>query len=220
VLRDAVQRSDRIADPYTRVRLYWSLGRLAANDGRPHVSLGYFRRAVALLEATEDTLHLARAHLSCAWVLISSGSLSEASTHLQRAEELLGPHPEPVDVVMLRRNQAELARREGDADRAVARAREAIQLAGDAYPDERGSAWLVVAQARAMQGSVTDAERAYEEAAHLLDQGGTVRDRAECYRAWGRLLRNAGREAEALDVLERAADFAVDVRPQGLRVDH
>lgn len=215
VLRAAVEQSDRLSDPYSRVRLYWSLGRVAGNAGRPQASLNYFRRAIALLEATEDTLHLARAHLSCGWTLVSMGELEEAGRQLELAESLFGPAPATEDLVMLRRHQAELALRAGDFEEAVARAERAVDLAGESYPGERGNAWFVVAEAQARQGSVQDAEIAFAEATRLLDGHGAPRERAECYRAWGRLLRSTGREAEALDVLERAADFAVEVRGPG-----
>ncbi len=215
VLRDAVQQSDRLADPYSRIRLYWSLGRLASNEGRAQVALNYFRRAVALLEATEDTLHLARAHLSCAWTLIANGDADDVGDHLDSAERLFGARPESLDLVMLRRLQGSLALLRGDTETAISRARDALRLANDSLPDERGYAWFVIAEARAAEGSVADAERAFEEAAALIEQHGTPRARAACYRAWGRLLREVGREADALDVLERAADFAADVRVQG-----
>jgi tetratricopeptide (TPR) repeat protein len=212
VLRGAVRTSDELSDPHVRVRLYWSLGRVAGNAGRPQVSLGYFRRAVALLEATEHTQHLGRAHLSCAWVLIAGDEPQEAAAHLAEAESLFGPAAGQADMVMLRRHQAELAHRLGDAETAVERAHESIRLAGDAYPGERGNSWLVIAEARAAEGATAEAERAFAEAAQLLDRHGAPRERAGCYRAWGRLLRDEGREAEALDVLERAADFAAEIR--------
>ena len=37
-------------DPYMRVRLYWSLARLAANEGRSKTALANIRKAIALLE--------------------------------------------------------------------------------------------------------------------------------------------------------------------------
>jgi Predicted transcriptional regulator with C-terminal CBS domains len=40
------------ADPYMRVRLYWSMARLAHKDGRETVALTNARKAIALLEAT------------------------------------------------------------------------------------------------------------------------------------------------------------------------
>jgi tetratricopeptide (TPR) repeat protein len=216
VLRGVVRSSDTLSDPHTRVRLYWSLGRVAGNAGRPRASLGYFRRAVALLEATEHTLHLGRAHLSCAWVLLATEDVEDAAFHLDQAEQLFGASAEPADIVMLRRHQAELAIRTGDFGAALAHARQAIKLAGNAYPGERGNAWHVIAEAHFRQGASADAERAFAEAVYLLDRNGSPLERATCYRAWGRMLRELGREAEALDVLERAADFAVEMRVDGV----
>jgi len=43
----------------------------------------------------------------------------------------------------------------------------------------------------------------------LLGDNRRLREAAQAARGWGRMLRNAGREAEALDVLERATDLAV-----------
>src|SRR5438477_2577842 len=65
VLNDALSRADEVADAYTRVRLYWSLARLSGLQDQPGAALEYVRRAIALLEVTEDTRHLARAHLLC-----------------------------------------------------------------------------------------------------------------------------------------------------------
>jgi tetratricopeptide (TPR) repeat protein len=220
VLRGIVRGSAELSDPHNRVRLYWSLGRVAGNAGRPRVSLGYFRRAVALLEATEHTVHLARAHLSCAWVLLASDGIEDAAIHLEQAERLFGANAEQADIVMLRRHQAELASHSGNFDAAIAHAHAAIQLAGDEYPGERGNAWQVIAVAHARQGRAPDAERAFSEAVYLLDRHGSPLERATCYRAWGRLLRELGREAEALDVLERAADFAVELRADGAPSRH
>jgi predicted RNA polymerase sigma factor len=46
-------------------------------------------------------------------------------------------------------------------------------------------------------------------AVETLAEQGALRHLAETYRAWGKLLRAHGREDEALDVFERAADLAV-----------
>jgi hypothetical protein len=42
----------------------------------------------------------------------------------------------------------------------------------------------------------------------VLDAHGHKRDLIEAQRSWGKFLRRAGREKEALEVLERAADLA------------
>nr|MDQ2981305.1 hypothetical protein [Actinomycetota bacterium] len=169
--------------PYTRVRLYWSLGRLATREGQALSGLAYFRRAVALLEATEDTLHLARAHLSCAWALTKSGRAEEAGRHLELAEQLFWPKLESADLGWLRTEQAKRALKLG-------RAEEALAALGTSDP-----------------GELERADPAFRQALELLAGHRPARDCAAAYRAWAKLLRQADRETEALDALEQAAEL-------------
>ena len=92
----------------------------------------------------------------------------------------------------------------------------ALQLA-DELPNERGCAWLVVAEARAGAGSPGGADDAFREALALLAEQGTVRQHAAALRSYGRFLRDSGREREALDVFEQAAEVAsnLQVEPAG-----
>src|SRR5256714_6513552 len=73
VLLEAKERLEAVAGVRTRIRLYWSLARAASEERRFDRALAYLRRATALLEATEDTTELARAHLSCARMLVEEG---------------------------------------------------------------------------------------------------------------------------------------------------
>jgi tetratricopeptide (TPR) repeat protein len=207
-LQDVLDDSTMIADPHMRVRLYWSLGRVVAHQGNTAAALDYLRRAVAMLEATEDTVQLARAHLMCAWIFISSARAEDAGPHLEVAEKLLGPHPEPIDLAYLRTEQAKRAVKLGTADEAVARAQEALDVLGDSDPHERGSAWFALAEGHVLAGRTDAAEEAFRRAADLLEEHGRPSEATDALKAWARLLRSAGREAEANDVLERAAELA------------
>jgi transcriptional regulator with XRE-family HTH domain len=204
VVQDALERGEDAIDPYTRVRLYWSLGRISLESGKPLIALDHFRRAVALLEATEDTLHLARAHLSVAGSALATAAPDDAERHLRSAEVLLGPKPEPIDRVMLLRMRAELAARRGDCDTAVQLGGEAANAAAD-LPAQRGLALSAQAQGLALANDER-ADGVYREAIELLLTHGTRRDRAEAVRAYARYLRASGRDGEALDVLERLTD--------------
>jgi tetratricopeptide (TPR) repeat protein len=215
LLEELVEDPLEAADPYTRVRLFWSLGRLATREGRPLSGLGYFRRAVALLEATEDTLHLARAHLSCAWALTKSGRAQEAGRHLELAERLFGAEPDPADLGWLRTEQSKRAVRLGRPEEAIGCAEQALEALGTSDPGERGDALWALAEGRALAGDVDAADAAFREAVGLLSAYRPARDRAAAYRAWARALRAAGRETEALDVLERATE--VGSEPNGSR---
>ena len=206
------------ADRYTRVRLYWSLGRLSLEQAKPLAALDSFRRAVALLEATEDTVHLARAHVACADATISAGDdLAGAVHHLDEAERLLGPMPADGDLATIRRLQAMCAAASGDWAGAEHLASSALQLA-EGIPNERGGAWLVVAEARAGGGSTEGADEGFREALELLAEHGSLRQHAAALRSYGRFLRDEDREREALDVFELAAEVAsnLQVEPTGM----
>jgi tetratricopeptide (TPR) repeat protein len=213
VLREALGKSENGTDAYTRVRLYWAAARLAEVDGHPVRALDYARRAVALLEATEDTHHLARAHLLCAWIMGLEGKSEAAVPHLDKAEALLGSAPDPTDLAQLRVEQAKVAAHSGDGDTAVGRAREAIETLGDTYEAEQGSAWWALAEGLALQGDISEADGAFRHAVDALDSGARFREAAQCCRRWAKVLRDAGRDAEALDALERATDYAVRSQP-------
>ncbi|HYZ79095.1 MAG TPA: helix-turn-helix domain-containing protein [Gaiellaceae bacterium] len=209
VMSEALARSEGFTDPYTRVRLYWSLARLSEFEGKYVAALDYARRAIALLQATDDSLHLARAHLLAAWIMGAQGNAEASGRHLDFAERLLGPHPEPVDLARLRTEQAKRAALLGNGDEAVERARAALELLGDTYELDQGSAAWALAEGLALQGDIDAAGKEFERAVTLLSENRRLREAAQAARGWGRMLRNAGREAEALDVLERATDLAV-----------
>jgi tetratricopeptide (TPR) repeat protein len=209
VMTDALARSEASSDPYTRVRLYWSLARISEFEGKYMAALNYVRRAIALLQATDDSLHLARAHLLSAWIMGAQGNAEGSGKHLELAERLLGPHPEPVDLARLRTEQAKRAALLGDGDEAEMRAREALELLGDSYELDQGSAAWALGEGLALQGEVDKAGKEFQRAVELLSENRRLREAAQAARGWGRMLRSAGREAEALDVLERATDLAV-----------
>lgn len=210
VLDSALERAESMTDAYSRVRLYWSLARLNDLQGRPAAALDYVRRAIALLDVTDDTLHLARAHLLCGSILMTQDRADEAGKHFDVAEQLFGTTPEPIDVANLYTDQAQRAVRLGDGDEAVRRARAALDAAGDDYPHEQGNALWALAEGLALTGDTDGANDAFTQATTLLEAQGHRRDYIEAYRAWGKFLRRVGREEQALEVLERAADLAAE----------
>jgi tetratricopeptide (TPR) repeat protein len=208
VLDNVLVQAESLTDAYSRVRLYWSLARLTDLQGRPAAALDYVRRAIALLDVTDDTLHLARAHLLCGSILMTQGRLDEAGRHFDLAEQLFGPHPEPEDVANLRTDQSRRAAVLGDGEGAVRHARAALDAIGDEFQHEKGNALWALAEGLALTGDSDGADDAFRRATSLMEEQGHRRNHVEAYRAWGKFLRRAGREDEALEVLERAADLA------------
>jgi tetratricopeptide (TPR) repeat protein len=208
VLSGAFEDADELVDAYSRVRLYWSAARLNDVQGRPAAALDYIRRAIALLDATDDTLHLARAHLLAGSIMFSQDRADEARRHYELAEQLYGVNAEPQDLAELYTEQAKIAIHVGDAEEAIRKAQAGVDTAGDEFAREKGTALWALADARALAGDEDGANEAFREATAVLDAHGHKRDLIEAQRSWGKFLRRAGREKEALEVLERAADLA------------
>jgi len=75
-------------DPHEQVTMHWSLARLAYMEGQPRAALREIRRAIILLDHTEDSLELARAHLFAAEVHLWADNIPEAERHLALAAGL------------------------------------------------------------------------------------------------------------------------------------
>ena len=215
VLEEALGRAEQVADAYTRVRLYWSLARLYEIREQPAAALDYIRRAIALLEVTEDTLNLARAHLLCGTIMISQGKVDEAGPHFNAAEQMLGPKPDPLDLANLRSDQAKRAVLLDQPAEAEHLSREALEALGEDHPAERGVAMAILADALATQDR-PEADETFKRAVELIDAHGRQVEKVDTYRAWARYLRKAGRESEALDVLDRAAQLSSSPRAAGI----
>jgi transcriptional regulator with XRE-family HTH domain len=215
VVRSALERAQEQVngDPYVRVRLYWSLARLSEMEGDSTAALSHVRRAIALLETTEDTLHLARAHILCAWIMTSQGNPTAAQGHLDQAERLLGAHPSRDDEAMLNVERARASAGLGAGRTAVDLSRRAIELIGDRDAAELGSAYAALADGLALEGETDAAGEAFARAAELLEEQRRWREATQACQAWAKTLRASGREAEALDVLERAAELSLRVVP-------
>lgn len=217
VIKDALGRIEENDSAMMRVRLYWSLARVAHAENKPALALGNARRAIALLEASEDTLSLARAHLLAASITITRGDAAGAATHLDQAERLLGSASSFQDDVMLQVKRAQVAALAGDGDSAIELAREALRMVGDDLPQEQGDALWALAEGLTLKGEHSPADDAFRRAVDTLERSNCWREAAQACQAWARMLRAAGREQQALDVLERAAELGLRIAPAEAR---
>jgi transcriptional regulator with XRE-family HTH domain len=209
VVREALGEADDHTDPYTRVRLYWSLARLNVLNGRAAEALEYIRSAIALLKATDDTRTLARAYLLAAGAELRRRDVAAAQQNLDAAERMLGAHPDPADLGMLRTGQSRLAALTGDPRTAVERARDALAVFGEFHGAEQGAAVHALASGLALEGDTTGASDAYRRAVDLLTVHGRRVDAGEAALEWATFLREHGREEEAEPILRRAYDLGV-----------
>ncbi len=217
VVAIALRRTGGMTDTYTRVRLYWSYARIALTDQRPRVALEHLRRAVTLLETTEDTRELARSHLFWAEISTFDGRADEAEQHLAIAEGLLGSQPDHDDLCLLRTEQARAAAEAGRGEDAVRLAQEALDLIGEGDSNERATALWAFGRGLATIGETDRGVAALREALATFETQQAWLEAAGAARTLGNILRKDGREAEALDALEQAVDLATraEARPSG-----
>ena len=208
VVLEVMARAEEVGDATARVHLYWSLARVASMAGQPVPAMGYMRRAISLLEASEDTRELAVAHLHCSQILLLEGEADEAAPHLEEAEHLLAVGGDSRDVGALRAQQARLAVERGQADEAAARANEALEILAE-HQVAQGAAWHALGDALALKGQIDEAVTAFERASAQLEGSGEWRELVAVFRSWARRLSEAGRSDEALDVMERATEITV-----------
>ena len=219
VVHHALARLDDTHDPYMRVRLYWSMARLAHAEGRAFVALTNVRKAIALLQATDDTLHLARAHILAAGITLSRGDAVSAERHLDKAEQLLSTPAATEDVVEITIQRSRIAAIRGEASTAVVLARRALDLNQGKAPGDDGRAFFALGEGLAQQGEHNGAAEAFRRAVEILEQEHQWREATSACRSWSKMLRDLGREEQALDVLERGTEFSMRAAPAEARVE-
>jgi tetratricopeptide (TPR) repeat protein len=200
-----------------QVRVYWSLARLSEMEGRSSAALRFARRAIALLEATEDYAHRARAHLLAAWIMNSAGDGAGARRHLERAGHLFGPSAAAEDAAMLQVERARCEALLGNGDNAVRLAQEGIEMIGDQHDPLLGTAYWALAEGFALGGDTKAASDAFARAVDLLSANRRWREAAAACRASATLFRSAGRLQEAAETLEHATQLAAHLHARDRR---
>jgi tetratricopeptide (TPR) repeat protein len=207
VVSEALDHGERFADPITYVHLNWSVARLAALQGNHAVALEHVRRAIALLEATEDTLQLGRAHLLCGFIMNMQRDGARAESHLAEAKRLLEQRGDAQDLVSLKTEQAKAAAQLGRADEAIGLAQEVLDRLGKDDPAEQGGAWSALAQGYAAKGEIDSAEESFRRALGLLGKHTRWREAEQAALRWAELLEGHDRPREAAELRARANEF-------------
>ena len=168
----ALGNGQESADPYTAIRLHWSTARLAAHSGDYHLARLSINRAIAMLEVSDDTVHLAKAHLLAAEVALWDGNPTDAAEHLEVAERILPTDCDAQDWAFLRIQQAFVATRTGDPALAIDYANEVIRMLGDEEdPTIRGRAHWALGEAFAATGAGSSALAEFSRASELIPPG-------------------------------------------------
>jgi tetratricopeptide (TPR) repeat protein len=207
VLAETINSVEALHDPIALARVYWTQGRLHMHLKDPRVGARYARRALDILERTEDQGYIAQAYHVVAFAEISAGEPELALEHLALGRKLFGP-------AMMPRLDAMFAIEETRALLALDRPREAAKRASVALgklhaldTQDQGRAYILLGEVFHRTGDRERAIELLELAVELLEENGKpyLVDAAS---KLADVLEEVGRSDQALAVLRRAVAVA------------
>lgn len=190
-------------DPFIRARLYWSQSRLHGIRQESTLAVRYAKKALEILELTEHTTYLARAHQLLAFLEIDRGNPAEALELLHRGRTLLGTSGGRVELALFKLEEARALAGLGRAEEAGALAMEVMPVLGETVPQDAGRAYLTLADVFEQIGDRARALELCELAVESLEAHG-LPYLSDAYARLAELFKAEGRTEEALDVLEKA----------------
>jgi len=202
-LAEVIRIADDSADPMTSARIFWSQSRLHSMRGEPALAGRYARRALAILERTENDAYVAMAYHLAAYAEIESGQFEEALLLLGRGRELFGTELGKRDDARFSIEEARALvglERRAEAARAASRA---LELLDAMQPADRGRARVILADVFLAAGDRERGRRLLEQGLDDLIEHGN-RFALDAGRRLADLLESEGDTAGALDVLKRA----------------
>jgi tetratricopeptide (TPR) repeat protein/DNA-binding XRE family transcriptional regulator len=193
-------------DPVTSARIFWSQSRLHSMRGERQLAGRYARRALEILERTENDSYVALAYNLLAYTEIESGNYAEALELIEKGRALLGESGKRAEA----RFWIEEARALVGLDRLVEAARaasKALALLETMQPADRGRAYVTLADVFLASGDAVRGRMLLEQGLDNLIEHGN-RFALDAGRRLADLLESEGDTAGALEVLKRATEAA------------
>lgn len=205
-LAGLINLAGSVRDPLVEARVFWSQSRLHVLRGESQLAARYARRALAILERTENDSYVAMAYHLLAYAEIEAGNGAEALELLERGKTLFGR--------MTEREEAKFALEEarahsliGDNAAAARAASRALELIDAIGPGDRGRAYASLGDVFLASGDDERARMTYGMAVELLSEHGKPYVVAAAVKL-SDLLEAEGDTAGALAVLRRATSGA------------
>jgi tetratricopeptide (TPR) repeat protein len=207
VLASTIRIAEELQDPIASARVFWSQARLHTAEGNASLAARYARRALDILERTENTAYLGMAHHMLASIEIEEGNGDTALELLARGRELMGTSFTDLDEAKFAIEEARalvLVDRVQDAARSGQRA---LSLVDALSPGDRGRAYGTLADVFLAAGDAARAQMLYEQALELLVEHGKPYA-LDVGRRYADVLEAEGDTTGALRVLRMATEAA------------
>jgi tetratricopeptide (TPR) repeat protein len=213
VLGHAIALAKESRDPLVRARLWWTQARLHTLKNDPVLAERYVRLAIAETQRTEHARYSAAAFQTLALLKNDQGEHEEALELIEEAFPFVLESGNGFTQGLAYIEQARAFAGLGRFDDAGEAAARAIVLLEGASPWDAARALTVQADIREAQGDLDGAIELYGQVVQTAPQIG--RYAIEAHSKLAELLRRAGRQDEALDVLTAA----VAIRENGVRAE-
>jgi tetratricopeptide (TPR) repeat protein len=217
MLAESIKVAQDLRDPIATARVYWSQSRLHVMHKDPALGARYARRALDILERTENHAYVALAYQVLAYAEIEAGKPQSALEHLEHGRELLGAELSP-------HVEAKFALEETRALLALGRVKEAAATAGDALEKidaldagDRGRGYLLLGEVFQASGDTSRAQGLLELSVDTLERDGKPY-LGEAARRLADIFEQEGRPGDALAVLKRVVGFERATAPAPDRV--
>jgi tetratricopeptide (TPR) repeat protein len=193
-----------LRDPIVRVHLYWSQSKLHGEQNDIETATRYARKALEVLELTEDSYRTARAHQLLAHLELDRGRAEEALALLEEGWPLLATSGSPIDRAQFRIEEARALARLGREEEAASLAMEISGLLADADPNDAGRIYGLLGEIFAELGERERAQELYELAIDFLERVHPNRYLIDVYAKLADLLEGDGHEQEAYAYMKKA----------------
>jgi tetratricopeptide (TPR) repeat protein len=203
------------SDPIIRARLYWSQSRLHAERSDSDTAARYARRALAILELTENTHYTARAHQLLAHIELDRGHPEEALRIIQEGWPLLEHTGNPVERAQYRLEEARALAKLGQREDAAALAMQISGVIAEAHPEDAARSYAVLADVFEELGETSRARELYELAADILRPENPSRYLIHIFSRLAEIEEADGRKDEAFEYLKKAVGMQKAVAERG-----
>jgi tetratricopeptide (TPR) repeat protein len=171
-LADVIALASNLHDPLAEARVFWSQSRLHVLRGETALAARYARRALAILERTENQAYVAMAYHLLAYAEIEEGNGRGALDLLERGRALFGDDMTDRDRAKFALEEARALSLVGETAAAAKAGRRALGLIEWIDPQDRGRAYMHLGDIFAANGDRDRARDVYETAVDLLEAHG------------------------------------------------
>jgi transcriptional regulator with XRE-family HTH domain len=206
--RRAIDRAEAVASPVAKAMAYWNSSAIESMRGHAAAALPMTRRALAVIEATDDARNIARLRTQLGILQLmldppQPGEALEVLTHAAKELSLTGAGP--ADLADNRLAQARARFLLGDVDGARRQATETGTAVRSHMPLLAADSFALLGQIALHEDAPDQARSHFQEAVLVLSGAGADRAAAQLWFELAGLFESVDEPAAALDAYRRAA---------------